>query len=191
MVGDDRQRLNPRLAGHAQQWTELGRIVKIKVADEYRHIFGVGHQFVAVLNHFGCEQGHFIKCTGHVFAFDLAAAPRADFQMAEFTQEIEHLTQNACHFVVITDRLGDLGDLLLALQGGRHSFQFVDNNFHALFEMLAYQHRVTAGSNIAHALVKNRLEKDGCGSRAIAGFFVLLPQDMPHKHRSHILVPVW
>ena len=75
----------------------------------------------------------------------------------------------------MTDRFGDLGEGLFAVQLCCHAGQLVEDHLQGGFQIVAQLYRVATGDVLAHALIIDRLEQHGRGRRPITDLFVQMP----------------
>ena len=79
-----------------------------------------------------------------------------------------------------------LGDLVLALDRGRHVGQPLHQRGRAQVDALLEQHGVGTGGDVAHPLVHDRLGENGCGGGAVTGHVVGLGGGFLQELRPHV-----
>ena len=114
----------------------------------------------------------------------------AQFQPPIRADDVKDFAEESGQFFIVADGVGQLGEAfwpcdVLFLRG-----ECVQDDAHPAFHVLAQQHRVAAGGEVAHAGVVDGLEKYGRGRGAIAHLLMQFPQHVADEHRAHVCVAV-
>ena len=161
------------------------------VRDQDERIFQIGFHLVHISCHVG---GDIASVELHAFnqvqlgQHGLALFDGDDAVLGDLLHSVRY---HLADFIITGRNSSDSLDVLLAVDGGRHSRDLGNGCVRGLLHALAQDNGVGACRQVLHAFVDHSLGQNGSGGRAVTGHIIGLGGNFLDQLRAHVLEAVF